>query len=120
MLGPVGNAARLVVRGLLELLYPNVCWACGAPLPAGRAGFCAPCHEALTTEPLPTCPRCAATVGPYVHLADGCTHCRGANFAFDQAVRLGTYDGLLRELILRLKHHSGEGLAEVLADFWAG
>jgi ComF family protein len=58
-------------------------------------------------------------VGPYVHLAAGCTHCRGITFGFDRVLRLGSLEGLLGELILRLKHHAGEGLAEVLADTWA-
>jgi ComF family protein len=41
------------------------------------------------------------------------------HFPFDQALRLGPYDGLLREVILRLKHAPGEGLAEVLGELWA-
>jgi ComF family protein len=39
-------------------------------------------------------------------------------FAFDQAIRLGYYEGLLREVILQMKHASGEGLAELLAELW--
>jgi ComF family protein len=34
-------------------------------------------------------------------------------------VRLGPYEGVLRELILRCKHQSGESLAEVLGALWA-
>jgi ComF family protein len=33
---------------------------------------------------------------------------------------LGAYDGLLREVIMRLKHGSGEILAERLGELWAG
>jgi ComF family protein len=33
-------------------------------------------------------------------------------------VRLGPYEGLLREVILRLKYVHGEGLAEVLGELW--
>lgn len=32
---------------------------------------------------------------------------------------MGPYDGLLRDMILRSKHSSGEGSAEVLAGVWA-
>jgi ComF family protein len=49
----------------------------------------------------------------------GCTSCRDVRLHFDRAVRLGPYDGLLRELILRLKHPAGEPLAEGLGDLWA-
>jgi ComF family protein len=58
-------------------------------------------------------------VGPYALVEGGCTHCRQTTFAFGKVLRLGAYDGLLRELILRLKRQSGEGLAEVLAGLWA-
>jgi len=42
-------------------------------------------------------------------------------FGFERVLCLGSYDrnGLLSALILRLKHHSGEGLAEILAGLWA-
>jgi ComF family protein len=33
-------------------------------------------------------------------------------------VRLGGYDGPLRDVILRMKHHSGEALAELLGELW--
>jgi len=71
------------------------------------------------TDPNPSCERCAATVGPYVNTADGCPRCRGESFAFDGALRLGTYEGPLREVILRLKHAHNEGLAEIVAAAWA-
>jgi len=58
-------------------------------------------------------------VGPYVNLAGGCTLCRNEHFAFDSVLRLGRYEGLLRDVVLRLKHHSGAGLAEALGDLWA-
>jgi ComF family protein len=115
----LATAARFLTQGVLQLLYPRLCWACGQPMSPGPSGFCAPCLGALTTDPHATCPRCAAPVGPHVPLVDGCTHCRGVAFGFDRVLRLGPYEGLLRELILRLKHHTGEGLAEVLAELWA-
>jgi ComF family protein len=39
--------------------------------------------------------------------------------AFARAFRLGPYEGLLREIILRMKHAQGEGLAEVVGALWA-
>src|SRR5205085_1670837 len=41
------------------------------------------------------------------------------HFAFESVLRLGPYDGVLRDLVLRLKHHSGEGLAELVGALWA-
>ena len=110
---------RELARGLLHLLYPGVCGACGCLLPPEQADFCAACRAALTADPFPACPRCAGTVGPYTHLEGGCTACRGVPFHFESVLRLGPYDGPLRELILRMKHPSGAGLAEALGLLWA-
>jgi ComF family protein len=114
----VTNLLHDLGRGLLHLLYPGACGVCGRPLPPDQADFCAACRTALTTDPDTICPRCAGTVGPYTHLDGGCTACRNLSFAFERVLRLGPYDGVLREAILRLKHASGEGLAEALGLLW--
>jgi ComF family protein len=119
MLGPVLNAGRALTQGLLQLFYPKLCWLCGASLPQDRDSFCPVCAAALTTDPHPTCPLCSSTVGPFGHVSDGCPKCRKSALAFAAAQRLGPYDGLLRDVVLRLKHHSGEGLAEVVGGLWA-
>ena len=110
---------RSLAQGALQLLYPRVCWACGQGLPPGHDDFCANCCNLLTQDSHPRCPRCAASVGPFANLDHGCTRCRGVVLGFEGALCLGPHDGLLRTLILRLKHHAGEGLAEVLARLWA-
>jgi ComF family protein len=108
-----------LAQGLLHLLYPGVCGACGRSLAPDQRHFCSSCRAALTADQHPTCPRCAATVGPFAHIAEGCPACRDSRYHFDRAVRLGPYQGLLRDLILRLKHAAGEALAETLGDTWA-
>jgi ComF family protein len=108
-----------LTQGFLQLLYPGVCFVCDRALSPDQARFCTACRHTLTTDPHPSCPRCAATVGPFVNLEGGCTHCRGTPLHFEQAVRLGPYEGLLREVILRLKHSTGETLADVLGELWA-
>ncbi len=113
------SAGRQFCRGLVQLLYPNTCWICQQLLPEEHAGFCPSCLAALTSDPFPICPRCAGTVGPFLHLPEGCINCRNETFAFDRVIRLGPYEGLLRETILRLKHWSAEGLGERLGQLWA-
>lgn len=108
-----------LAQGLVALLYPGVCAGCEDMLPPGPDRFCAACRTALAADQLPTCPRCASTVGPFANLEDGCTRCRGEVFHFEKVIRLGPYEGLLRELVLRMKHASGEGLAEMLGQWWA-
>jgi ComF family protein len=112
---------RELGRGLIRLLYPGACHVCAAPLPPEQERFCSSCRSALTTDPFPSCPRCAATIGPYAFatLADGCPKCWHSSFRFERVLRLGPYEGLLRDVILRLKHLSGDVLAELLGDLWA-
>jgi ComF family protein len=103
---------------LIHLLYPGVCGVCQRPLPPERPHFCEACRNTLTRDPFPTCPRCAGNVGPFVPLDSGCTHCRDEAFPFERVLRLGPYEGLLRDVILRLKHVSHDGLAETLGELW--
>src|ERR1051326_2799609 len=115
-------SARLATslwQGLRHIITPGVCLACHELLPTERYVFCWGCQRQFTDDPHPTCPRCSGTVGPHTDLSDGCTNCRRASFAFDRAVRLGPYDGRLRELILRMKHAGNEGLAEAVGEAWS-
>jgi ComF family protein len=75
----------------------------------------------LTIDPFSSCPRCAATIGPFAlaTLKDGCTRCGNTSFRFERVLRLGPYDGLLRDVILRLKHLQGDVLAELVGELWA-
>ncbi|MBA4062781.1 MAG: amidophosphoribosyltransferase [Isosphaera sp.] len=105
------------LSGVTRLLVPNACLVCDGPegdRPDFRHGLCIDCHQAVTADPYPACPRCAATVGPHADAADGCPACRDRGFAFAAAVRLGPYDGKLRDAVLRTKAAAGEGLAEML------
>jgi ComF family protein len=87
---------------------------------APHARFCAACRHGLTTDPDLTCPRCAAKIGPFANIQGGCSTCRDVSFSFERVLRLGPYHGALwEEIIPRLKTWSGEGLAEVLGEFWA-
>jgi predicted amidophosphoribosyltransferase len=105
-------------RGLLHLVYPGLCHFCGRDLPPPAPPFCDICRAILTTDKGDVCPRCAATVGPHTASPAGCPLCLHQKFAFEQAIRLGTYDRL-RDVVLRLKHHSGEILGELIGEVWA-
>jgi ComF family protein len=111
-----------VAHGLAQLLYPGHCLLCGQPLDARRAHFCPACERGLLHDAAEVCPRCAATVGPFSVIDGRCAHCRDTPHPFDAALRLGSYDpedGILRRAILRLKRPAGEGLAELLGEYWA-
>jgi predicted amidophosphoribosyltransferase len=69
-------------------------------------------------DPDAYCPRCATSVGPFDADADGCAACRGRRLAWDHAVRLGSHEGLLRDLVHEIKfrqdRHAGARLGEML------
>ena len=106
-------------QGLRHLIMPGVCLACHELLSPERNDFCSECDRLFGADPNPTCPRCSSTVGPHSDLTDGCNQCRGESFAFDRAMRLGPYEGRLRELILRLKAPGSEGLSEAVGERFA-
>lgn len=118
-LTPLASLAHTFTAGCAQLLYPPLCFLCSRSLPLAQLPFCGACRQAVLRDPFQACPRCAATVGPYAHLAGGCLHCRHEHFAFARAVRLGPYERL-DEIVLRLKQRRSETLAEVLAGEWAG
>ncbi len=113
------QTARTLRDGFLQLIYPNVCWVCEQLREQLNQGICPQCARELVHDPHPTCPRCASTVGPFVHLDSGCIHCKDEVFAFDGAVRVGPYDGVLRATILRMKTSAGADLTEVVGALWA-
>lgn len=113
------SLGRDLFIGARHLIYPGCCLLCGQPLAIQQTHFCYLCHQELFADPDSTCPRCAGTIGPFAVIDGRCQACRKESFAFEQVLRLRRYDGLLREVILRLKNQAGEGLAELLGECWA-
>lgn len=111
-----------LARQTVGLIYPPACLVCGE-VGDGREpfrhGLCIPCWHDVTVDPSETCPRCTQTVGAHTDTADGCTECRAQSLGFEQAVRLGPYDGRLRDAVLRMKNIAGEGLADLLGRSFA-
>ncbi len=111
-----------LVRGVGQVLLPNECLICRTPEidSAGfRHGLCNDCCRAVAADPVEACWRCAMTVGAHADPTGGCADCRGKSLGFEKAIRLGPYEGRLREAILGMKRHDGEGLAERMGQlFW--
>jgi ComF family protein len=107
------------LAGAQQLVYPGCCLLCGQSLPPSDAHFCSLCRQDILQDAYPTCPRCAGTIGPYAVVEGRCASCRAEPFAFERVVRLGRYEGLRREVILRLKKQGGEDLADLLGECWA-
>jgi ComF family protein len=113
-------------HGLADLVYPPRCLLCMTPPRLSRDHFCEECAGQLFSE-LETkrarenriCPRCAANVGPFSLHEGQCHSCRGDPPAFDAALRLGVYDGPLKDAVLLMKNARFEGLAELMGERWA-
>jgi ComF family protein len=106
-------------RGMRQLLYPGLCAVCSRPLGDRPGDFCDECRTALLDDPNPACPRCASTLGQYLPVGERCPRCQDESFQFDRVIRLGTYDGARREVILRMKHGRYEALSESVGELWA-
>jgi predicted amidophosphoribosyltransferase len=115
----LAHLGRNLLIGARDLVYPGLCLLCGRPLPPNQQHFCDVCRQDVFTDPHPTCPHCAGTIGPFAVVEGRCRACREERFPFEKVMRLGPYDGMLREVILRLKHQTAEGLAELLGECWA-
>jgi len=106
---------------LLDLVWPRICCLCSAAieLPDHDRCICSTCRVQLFGDSRNCCPRCSSTVGPHADVSNGCPRCRKFRFRFSGVVRLGEYDGLLRDAVLRMKHDSGELLAERVGELFA-
>jgi len=119
--------ARRVIAWLQaadKLVFPWTCVVCDDSNLELTSPFCPSCRagwfEAAAELESASCPRCARPVGPFARLDRGCSACRGRPLGFDTALALGLYEGVLRELCLRIKCqrdgwlalHLGQLLAE--------
>jgi ComF family protein len=109
--------ARLLARPLRALsgvIYPPLCLVCDADLEHADENFCATCLAEMISVGDPACRRCASRVGPFVDTSDGCLACGRQHHRFDAAVRLGIYEGKLRETCLSFKSVHNELLGPAL------
>lgn len=97
--GPAGPAPFAGHRsGLWPLIEEVWLGRTVPPLPARAA--------AAGWAPDPTdafCPRCGTTVGSYEADEAGCRACREKKLPWDRFLRVGSYEGLLRQMIVEVK-----------------
>lgn len=123
-------ATKALRYAATEVVFPSICASCSADLHhdesagAGPA-FCKACYQEFKLLAEPICRRCGGPL-PLSHASQhhnekgtaplGCFRCGGKKLWFDEAIAAGLYEGLLRELILRMKNVPGESLS--LAVGW--
>lgn len=119
----VERAARLprrFARGTLELLCPSCCMVCRREIPASRDILCPDCWAQLR-ENLQTryCPVCGHNTGLYALIDGRCHRCQNRRPQVSHVVRVGEYDGILRQLILLFKFHRQSHLDTFLGSLLA-
>jgi ComF family protein len=88
-------------RGLLDLLYPPRCEACGR---LRRDLICEECLAAVERIGPPMCEVCGEPFDPLAQAAPRCAECRGKRRPFALARSAAYYTGPLAEAIQRFKY----------------
>jgi ComF family protein len=90
-------------RGILDLLYPPRCEACGR---LRQEPICAECLAGIERVRPPMCEICGEPFDPRAQAAPRCPRCRGGRRAFAVARSAAYYEGPLVAAIRRFKYHS--------------
>jgi LSD1 subclass zinc finger protein len=117
-----------LIGGVLALLVPPSCLACGMPLRGAGAVLCAGCRALMPWLRGPRCARCAlpapAAGPPARHpgsphraaaASSGCHRCPAARAAFDAAWAPVAYGGPARALVTALKFRGAGAAADAMA-----
>jgi ComF family protein len=122
----IARAVKGLSAGAVELLFPGVCLSCNEELDAAQRriasiSLCDACLEELELFEGPVCRLCGAPVPklpspndpdrPINPVTTGCYRCRGRKLWFDQTLAAGLYEGLFRDLLLRMKQAAGDPLS---------
>jgi ComF family protein len=112
---------RTSLSAAADLLFPPRCGCCGEDCVAqpGTPILCSTCSAELAPSNRPTCTRCAMPCSDADAAAGDCYDCRGTKLQFAQARSLGSYDGPLRQAVLKIKHYQHEPLARALGSMLA-
>lgn len=103
---------RVGVRAALEgILLPALCVACDGVLAGGDRGLCGACRSRLFPMSEPCCPRCGV---PADSTTEPCLGCVTSPPPQQGTVLWGSYDGVLRQAVLALKHRGHDELARPL------
>lgn len=103
-----------LAEAFVQTLLPTLCMRCreSLPLAGSRAGVCGSCWGQVLPHAGRLCPVCG---DPGVEGEGACLACRTSPPPWRAATSYGPYQGLLRELVLDLKHHRRDELAAPLA-----
>lgn len=102
-----------VSAALKGILLPALCVACDAVLAGEDRGLCGSCRSRLLPMSEPCCPRCGV---PADSATEPCLGCVGSPPPQQGTILWGSYDGILRQAVLALKHRGHDEIARPLGQ----
>jgi len=110
-----------LLRGILDLLYPPRCEACGR---LRRDPLCQECRAQVELVERPLCEICGESFDPRAQAAPRCQRCRSSRKPFSIARSAAHYHGPLADAIRRFKYHGqivlGKPLGSIMLEALAG
>lgn len=114
-------SARDIGRGLVDLIFPPRCTACGKSLGERRSPpFCEECAADFRFLSSPLCPVCGLPYADQAGTDHPCESCLLSPPPFAAARSVGAYQGVLQELIHRCKYGREVTIGETLGEIMAG
>lgn len=114
------RSAEFLLRaagGLLNLVYPQDCIACGRDVDVDAQCLCEGCRAAMPRIGRWQCPRCGDEIGPYTAGRIACPSCsRRDGLMFRAAVAACRYEGPARAVVHRLKYGADLRAVRMMAD----
>ena len=108
---------KYYLDNLLNIVYPKICVSCRKPLQnkAIDSCLCVGCWQNIKRNIAPTCAVCGRQIRTKLPTNRLCLRCRKEKIHFDQAFSPCIYEGVIRNLIHRLKYQNKEHLSPLLA-----
>lgn len=96
---------KAAVNAVNYLLWPPRCDLCGRYVSEDDGQICRVCWQNFAEAAADDyCPGCGQSVSQYSVLNGKCPQCEDIDFAFEKIVRVGSYSGALRDMVLSIKH----------------
>jgi predicted amidophosphoribosyltransferase len=105
-----------MLKSAAELLAPACCGFCGSVPAEGWRSVCVSCRDRLETERYAGCAQCAAVVASPVERCGGCLG--RSDYPLRGVTGLFRYQGIGRDVVLRMKRDRVGVLASSLTEVW--
>lgn len=105
-----------ILKGLINLFYPPQCAACNKPIDSQDSiALCKECLNKIKRNDPPFCTRCGKHL--YISIEPPvCSYCKEGRIYFDRAYSIFLYEGLIKELIHKLKYNKKLSIAKTLSN----